>query len=238
MSENKLETPQDIDTPNRSRRSLKVRLTSLENIITYILPMLVGMVFIIVVLVVVVAKTAEPRIEQLFFYINNDGIAVAQRDADAVPTVSMTQNFIQGCIRKTYTLSSASWSDEIDEARYCFNQISFNSFHNDSESMINDIFLRSNSRGITTAQNISSKFLYDAVTSTGGACSLKTVEQFEHVTDCRVFNVKFDQHIKYLDASGTQLGTISRDFNIWMFIVPRSMSLNGMYIYQIFDNSN
>lgn len=236
MANKELKTPQDIDEPLRSRNDFKKQMRTLQKLTAYLLPSVAVMPVIILLLVVIVIKTAEPEVVNIFYYINNDGIAVAQTDADATPTVSMTRDFVEGCMRESYSLTSAAWMSDLDDASYCFNAVSFSQFQNDVGRNMNDIFFRTNSRGFTTTSNFSTKFRYDAATSPGGNCSQETVNNLDHVLDCRVYEVSFDQNIRYLDSSGGQSGTIRRDVTLQLFIVPRSQSLNGMYVYQIYDN--
>lgn len=237
MPNDRLETPQDIEEPLRSRKGMRARLRFLENLQAYLLPAILIMAGCLLALVVLVFKLAEPEVKQTFYYINEQGMAVAQDSAEAIPTVSMSKKFLEECMRKTYSLSSANYSAELDNARYCFNQVSFSRFASDVDYIMGDLFGNKNARGNTTVTKMQSIFLHDANTNTdnSSACSPEIVNQFDHVLDCRAFEFSFTQNVRYLNGAQSQIGIIDRKVKILAFIVPRTHNLNGMYIYQIFD---
>lgn len=232
----RLKTPDSIDDSHGHRGNAVKNFTKNRRLIAILFTMVFFSMLTNFIQAVVVSRTAQPKTNTILTYINDDGVLVSEESVSSIPTIWMSERFIEGCMRKLFTLDSSGYESQMQEARYCFNDVSFKETSSDIvNKIIYPLFVDTRARGRVTAENISTSFIYNSrLAPSDTNCSQRRIDQFDNVVDCRRFEVSLDLDATFFEKDkGTRT---TRSFFIDLYILPRAYASNGMYIYLIGDN--
>lgn len=185
---------------------------------------------------VLVFKLAKPEVREFVSYINDEQRVVTERSITSIPTINSSRIFVTECLRKIHQFASNSYTQSLDEARYCMDPIAFEDLKLDSAKLVDSYFTQRGIVGGFTIDDIKVDYTNDiSAPSPFGlqGCSSALLGRYPGSINCRSFSFQINSTASNY-ATGKKSPVKFQGY-VNLIVGNRRDMPNGMYIQFIFS---